>query len=408
MRIGVNCFLLQPNIGGIKQYFLTLFRNLLEKDTENQYVFFWYEHNAGELANLGTERWKEGAVLLADQREVLSHLDKIDLYFCPLSALYPRPLPKPSVVSLPDIQEVFYPEFFTKEDLFDRDLHFPESTRMADRVLTLSEFSKQTMVENHGLPPEKVIVATISVDRRFQRSGEIARPPAGPLPEDFVFYPANFWKHKNHDGLLRALKILKEERDLVVNVVLTGFPDANGYPVEAKAVEYGVRGQVTRLGYVEVEEIAYLYRRARMLVFPSLFEGFGIPLLEAMTAGCPIAAADATSVPEVTGDAAVLFDPTSPASMADAIQRVWCEAGLRERLVAKGRVRAGEFSADRQLRAHLRAFSEAAHAYKYRDFLWKRWVYGPCRRTLLGLRWPGRRDPALLGFLRFPSRSRPA
>ncbi|HWW96019.1 MAG TPA: hypothetical protein VN375_21820, partial [Vicinamibacteria bacterium] len=107
MRIGVNCFLLQPNIGGIKQYFLTLFRNLLENDSENQYVFFWYEHNAGELANLGTDRWKEGAVPLTDQREVLSHLDKIDLYFCPLSALYPRPLPKPSVVSLPDIQEVF-------------------------------------------------------------------------------------------------------------------------------------------------------------------------------------------------------------------------------------------------------------------------------------------------------------
>jgi glycosyltransferase involved in cell wall biosynthesis len=408
MRIGVNCFLLQPNIGGIKQYFLTLFRNLLENDTENQYVFFWYEHNAAELANLGTERWKEGAVLLTDQREVLAHLDKIDLYFCPLSALYPRPLPKPSVVSLPDIQEVFYPEFFTKEDLYERDLHFPESTRMADRVLTLSEFSKQTMVQHHGLPPKKVIVAPISADPRFQRSEEIARPPAESLPEEFIFYPANFWMHKNHDGLLRALKVLKEERGLLVNVVLTGFPDTNGYPVEAKAVEYGVQKQVTRLGYVTVEEIAYLYRRARMLVFPSLFEGFGIPLLEAMTTGCPIAAADATSVPEVTGDVAVLFDPTSPASMAGAIERLWCEAGLRETLVAKGRVRAGQFSADRQLRAHLRAFVEAAHVYEYRDFLWKRWVYGPCRRTLLRLRWPERSAPTLLRILRLPSRSRPA
>jgi glycosyltransferase involved in cell wall biosynthesis len=399
MRIGVNCFLLQPHIGGIKQYFLTLFHNLLENDTENQYVFFWYEHNARELANLGTERWKERAVLLTDQREVLSHLDKIDLYFCPLSAYYPRPLPKPSVVSLPDIQEVFYPEFFTKEDLYTRDLHFPESTRMADRVITLSEFSKRTFVRHHGLAPKKVVVAYISADPRFQRSEEIARPPVEPIPEEFVFYPANFWKHKNHDGLLRALKILKEERGLVVNVALTGFPDANGYPVEAKACEYGVRRQVTPLGYVSVEEIAYLYQRARMLVFPSLFEGFGIPLLEAMTAGCPIAAADATSVPEVTGDAALLFDPTSPASIADAIERVWRDAALRERLVARGRVRVREFSAERQLHAHLRAFSEAARAYSSRNFLWKRWVYGPCRRTLLKLRWR-RRHPMLVHPLR--------
>jgi len=405
MRIGVNCFLLQPNIGGIKQYFLALFRNLLESDTENQYVFFWYSHNAPELAKLGTERWKEEAVLLADQREVLSHLRKIDLYFCPLSALYPRPLPMPTVVSLPDIQEVFYPGFFTPEELYTRDLHFPESTRMADRVVTLSEFSKRTFVRHHRLPASKVVVAHMSADPRFERSEQVARPPGEPLPDEFVFYPANFWRHKNHDGLLRALRVLKEERGLVVPAVLTGFPDANGYPVEARAEQYGVLSQVTRLGYLEVEELAYLYRRARMLVFPSLFEGFGIPLIEAMAAGCPIVAADATSVPEVTADAAVLFDAASPARIADAIEKVWRDARLRQRLIASGKLRVREFSAERQVRAHLRAFTEAVQAYSYRHFLWRRWVYGPGRRTLLELRWRRKGKSLLRPLRRRASRS---
>ncbi|MGH7340008.1 MAG: hypothetical protein ACREKH_05910, partial [Candidatus Rokuibacteriota bacterium] len=105
MRIGVNCYLLQPHIGGLKQYFITLFRELLAHDGDNEYVFFWYRQNAAELERLGTDRWRRQAVLLEDQHDVLAHLDRIDLYFCPFSALYPRPFPLPTVMTLVDIQE---------------------------------------------------------------------------------------------------------------------------------------------------------------------------------------------------------------------------------------------------------------------------------------------------------------
>ena len=212
MRIGVNCYLLQPHIGGLKQYFLTLFRELLDRDDEHEYVFFWYRHNAEELEQLGTDRWRRDAVLLEDQRQVLAHLDRIDLYFCPLPGLYPRPVPRPTVMTLVDIQEVFYPEFFTPADRYTRELHFPGSTHMADRVITISEFSRRAIIEHHRLSPERIAAVHLCADDRYARSAAVARSPTAPLPARFIFYPANLWKHKNHDVLLRALRLLRVER----------------------------------------------------------------------------------------------------------------------------------------------------------------------------------------------------
>jgi glycosyltransferase involved in cell wall biosynthesis len=387
MRIGVNCFLLQANIGGLKQYFLTLFRELLEHDGENEYILFWYAHNADELAKLGTDRWKNNAILLQDQRDVVSHLDRLDLYFCPFNVLYPRPLSKPTVMTLVDIQEVYYPEFFTPEDLYNRQLHYPVSTRMADRVITISEFSKQALVRHHRLLPDKVIVAHLCADERYYRSDQIARPPAQTLPQDFILYPANFWKHKNHDRLLQALRLLREEKGLAVSAVFTGFDEPNGYPLSAKVKEYGLDSQVSVLGYVTIEEMAYLYRQARMLVFPSLFEGFGIPLVEAMAAGCPIVAANATSIPEIAADACELFDPTSPRATAEAITKVWYDGTLRQEMIARGKRRAQNFSPERTAQAHRTAFAEAVNAYSYARFLWNRWVYGYYHQARLEFRW---------------------
>jgi glycosyltransferase involved in cell wall biosynthesis len=387
MRIGVNCYLLQPHIGGLRQYFLTLFRELLDRDDENEYVFFWYPHNAEELEQLGTDRWRRDAVFLEDQRQVLAHLDRIDLYFCPLTALYPRPVPRPTVMTLVDIQEVFYPEFFTPADRYTRELHFPGSTRMADRVITISQFSRRTIIQHHRLPPERVAVVYVCADERYARSAAVARAPAAPLPARFIFYPANPWKHKNHEVLLRALRLLREQRGRRLDLVLTGFGQDDGSSVAGMARAHGVRDQVRALGYLAVEELAYVYRRADMLVFPSLFEGFGIPLVEAMAAGCPVVAARATSIPEVTGDAAEVFDPVSPAALAAAIEHVLDDETWRETLRTRGFRRARDFSAARMAEGHRVVFREAMQAYSSRAFLWRRWVTGYWHRAQLEWRW---------------------
>jgi glycosyltransferase involved in cell wall biosynthesis len=290
-------------------------------------------------------------------------------------------------MTLVDIQEVFYPEFFTPADRYTRELHFPGSTRMADRVITISEFSRRSIIEHHRVPPDRVAVVYLCADERYAQSAAVARPPAAPLPERFVFYPANPWKHKNHDVLLRALRLLREERGRRVDLVLTGFGHDSGSPVEAMAKEYDVCDQVHALGFLAVEELAYLYRRADMLVFPSLFEGFGIPLVEAMAAGCPVVAARATSIPEVAGDAAELFDPGSPAALAAAIERVLDDEAWRETLRTRGFRRQREFSAARMADGHRAVFREAMQAYSSRAFLWRRWATVYWHRAQLEWRW---------------------
>ena len=369
MRIGVHCFPLGADIGGMKQYFLSLFGELLEHDRENEYVFFYNPKNVPELSALPS-RWRENAVELGRASRIKGRLKGLDLYFSPLVLLTPRPLPLPTVITIPDNQEVFFPEFFSAQQKFIREWHYRGSVRMADRVITISEFSKAALVEHYQAAPDKISVAPLCPDSRFYRAAEIAQRPTVVLPEGrFLFYPANRWHHKNHDTLLRALQLLAR-KGLKLNLVVTGHDVEGGYPVLQKTAEYGVTRQIFPAGYVTVEELAWLYRNARLMVFPSLFEGFGLPLVEAMAAECPILAACAGSMPEVGADAVEYFDPHSASETATAIERVWTRPELRQALVQRGRERVAQFSPARLAEVHLQAFHEARRAYRPLRYTW--------------------------------------
>lgn len=375
MRVGVNCFPLDPAMGGIKQYFFSLFRELLAHDRENEYLFFYFDHNVEELAQLDDAGWRNNSVGLRSQRQIAQCVDRMDLFFCPLGVLFPRPLPLPAVVTVPDIQEVYYPHYFTRRNRLARAYHFAGSTRMADRVVTISQFSRESIVRHHRLPGEKVSVARLSADQRFADPAVPGIPPGTPVPEEYVFYPANRWLHKNHDLLLRTVRLLKEERGMRLNVVLTGYDMANGFNVGAATAAYGISDQVRQLGYVTVDNLIYLYRHARALVFPSLFEGFGLPVVEAMAAGCPVLAANATSLPEVGGGAALYFDPRSPGDLAVKLTGLLNSEDLRSDLIRRGRERARLFTPGRMADDHLRAFEEARAGYSRRQYLARRWLY---------------------------------
>jgi len=377
MRIGVNCFLLQKDMGGLRQQFHRLFRELLDTDLKNSYVFFYFEQNIEEMEKIGNERWKEGAVLIQDQKEVLNHLDKIDLYFCPFNALWPRPVPLPSVVMLNDIQEKYYPEFFTEQDLWNRKYHYDSSTKAADQVITVSEFSRDSIAHHHHISKKKIHVAYLAPDKDF------FQPPISEdnlklnLPDRFIFYPANRWFHKNHENLLKALLTLKKNYDLIVDCVLTGFDYEGNFPLAEKIKEYGLEDQVTVAGYVKKEELIYIYNRAEMLCFPSLFEGFGMPLVEAMAAGCPVICSNTACIPEITGDAALHFNPEDPEDIANTIQKVWFNKELQKTLIDKGRERAKRFSVKNLAKDHLEAFNLAAKSYNKNRYLFYKYIYEP-------------------------------
>lgn len=373
-------------MGGLRQYFFRLFHELLERDTDNTYVFFHGVHNVPELELIGNSRWREKAVQLAGQDDIMPHLDSVDIYFCPFGVLWPRPVPVPSVVTLVDIQEVFYPQFFTAEDLWNRAYHYRGSTRCADVVITISHYSKKAIVEHHRISGDKVHVVYLAADDYFYRtdSEEVHLD----LPLRYIFFPANRWLHKNHENLLRALVILRDEFHLEVDCVLTGCDYDSGYPLKAKAGEYGLDSQIWAIGYVSQKEIKHIYKKATMLCFPSLFEGFGMPLVEAMAAGCPVVCSNTTSIPEVVEDAALLFDPLNPRDIAEKILRLWSNPELRAGLVRAGREQADKYSVAKLAAGHLNAFKRAAHSFSMSGYRFNKFILEPVHfLTMYGKRY---------------------
>ena len=217
----------------------------------------------------------------------------------------------------------------------------------------MSSWGRDDIVARYGLPPEKVRIvpgaATIEAHEP-PRDGDIAaiRDRLG-LPGAFALYPAKAWPHKNHLRLLAALKLLRD-RGVEIPLVLTGAQGDRKIPVLAEADSLGVRDLVHFVGFVTPGELGAIYRMARMMVFPSLFEGWGLPILEALTAGLPLASSNVTCLPAITAGAAEVFDPYDSAAIADAMVRVWQDDRLRGRLIADGHARAACFSWDHTAR----------------------------------------------------------
>lgn len=356
MRIGTGLNWLASENGGVTNYALTLLRHWPQFAPDHPMVLFSFAHNEPLLETLPPEA-RRHEIRLQTQEEALRHFDKIDVYFCPFGRLWPRPVRKPSVLTFHDMQERFYPEFFTAAEREERFFHYDWSLRMADAVIAISEFTRDTAIQIVGASPAKVHVVHHVPDALPP-----PRKPAGmhrlPDGHPFVFYPANFWKHKNHPRLLAAMGKVKAragELALVCTGSLLGREAEWEDAVRAAAVTQSV----VHLGQITRAEISWLYRNARGLVFPSLFEGFGIPLLEAMQTDCPIACGHNTSQPDVARSSALYFDAACPDSIAAAILRLQHDTALRERLISAGRERVKAFTAKKQIEGHLAAFDAA-------------------------------------------------
>jgi glycosyltransferase involved in cell wall biosynthesis len=279
-----------------------------------------------------------------------------NLYFCPLLTLEPLNAPGLSAIAIPDLQHEFFPQFFSQEVLQWRRSTFAASAAKAACVFTHSEFSKRTFVEKLGISAEKIHAIYHSVDEVFR-----SRPAAEQveavlqkhgLPRPYVFYPANFWPHKNHERLFEAMARLHKAGS-ALPLVLTGAEDERMVTLRALARRLGIESLIHYAGYVPKEDLPCIYRGAAALVFPSLFEGFGFPIVEAFCCECPVICSNTTSCPEIAEDAAVLVDPEDVDSIAAAIDQVVRDQRTRERLVQAGSRIAGRYATDQMAQTTL-------------------------------------------------------
>jgi glycosyltransferase involved in cell wall biosynthesis len=247
-----------------------------------------------------------------------------------------------------DLQHVHFPELFGRADLHFRRAVYPELCHRAACVVALSRWGKRDLEESYGVPAGKIrVIPWGPVVEAYAEPGdqdlaEVRRRYG--LPEAFAFFPAQTFRHKNHLGLLDALATLRDRDGLRVELVCSGHRDGF-YPDIARRVRaLGLEQQVRFLGFVGTVELRCLYRLARLLVFPSRFEGFGMPVLEAFRLGLPVACSRAASLPELAEHAALLFDADDRGDLAAALKRIWTEPPLRAELAAKGYARASSYS----------------------------------------------------------------
>ena len=284
----------------------------------------------------------------------------LDLWFCPFTNLEPRIGPIPGVITVHDLQHEYYPEFFHPDELRHRGRFYPESCAAADHIIAVSEFTRQCVLERFDVEPDEVSVIWEAPGSDFDWRGARARTPIVrqkyALPMRYVLYPANTWHHKNHQRLIEALAHYRARYGEDLTLVLTGVSREGQAGLETAIRSRGLNGLVRMLGYVPRDEMPTFYAGAACLVFPSLFEGFGIPLVEAMRIGCPIAASNVTSIPEIVGDAAVLFDPLDPWDISRALAAILRDSGMATELARRGRARADLFSTSRMAERTLELF----------------------------------------------------
>jgi glycosyltransferase involved in cell wall biosynthesis len=267
----------------------------------------------------------------------------------------------PSIYQPHDLQHLHLPELFSGWERARREAIYRTHCERASVVVAMTSWGRNDFIESYGLSPEKVtVVPGGSVLREYP-----APTPADldrlrsrlELPEAFLLYPAQTWPHKNHERLLEALARIRDENGVTIPLVCPGKQTRHYRRIRELTEHLGLARTASFPGFVSSLELRGLYELATALVFPSRFEGWGLPICEAFDAGLPVVSSTATGLPDVVGDAGLLFESDDVPEMARQLHRLWEDAELRAFLRERGKMRAAEFSFDhtaRLFRAHYR------------------------------------------------------
>lgn len=367
LRIGVNALYLIPGgVGGTEIYLRCLLAALGGIDRVNQYVIFTNRETGADLiptapnfvpapqpvrAAIRPARilWEQGALPLAVRRR------RIDVMFNP-GFTAPALCPCPTVTVFHDLQHLRHPEYFRWFDLPFWRFFLWLSAHRSTILLADSDATRADLLGYYSLPEGKVRVVPLGVDERFFEIGRMRR-------EDqlapYLLAVSTLHPHKNLDRLIDAFAQFHESRP-ECQLVITGLRGFHTRAVEQRVADLGLLGCVRLTGWIPREELYKLFLNAYAFVFPSTFEGFGLPVLEAMAAGVPTACSSIEPVRSIAGAAAFQFDPQDQGAMVDAMVRLTSDAELRSHLAAAGPRRASEFSWRKTAEATLEALTEAA------------------------------------------------
>jgi len=367
VRIGINALYLLPGkVGGSETYIRNLVANLARLDQDNTYFIFVNKESEGVFQELPRRiniihcpfnaanrplriLWEQCILPLQVRRR------KIDVLLSP-GMTAPFFCPARSILVIYDLQHVNQPGNFSRFHLFFLKTIIYWSAKTADKIITISWHVKTDIVKHYRIAPEKIIVGHLGVNHGAffpGRDGDTA--VVGKkynLPEHYLLYAAALLPHKNHERLLKAFKEIKRER-LELKLVLTGAWESGHEKIVALISALGLEQDVIMLGWIPGEDIPEIYRRAGVFVYPSIHEGFGLPILEAMASGVPVVCSRIEPLIEVAGNAALFIDPGDYLDIARGISTAFKDDAQRIQLIGKGLLRAKEFTWEKTARTTL-------------------------------------------------------
>jgi alpha-1,3-rhamnosyl/mannosyltransferase len=360
LRIGINATALLSPRTGIGQYVYNLGREFLESDAVEPH-FFYANHwsmalRAQPLPNISAVKAQIRRFVpkaYAVSRSLMQVRFTTGLWKAPVD-LYHEPnylayrFAGKSVVTAHDASWIRYPETHPADRLAALDRYFPRSLEAASAVLTDCEFVKREMVELFGVPPEKIFPVLLGVSPEFfpRVAGECRETLAGHGLDfgNYVLSVGTLEPRKNIPALIDAYSMLPEHLQRRYPLVMVGMRGWLTSGLEARMKPLVEKGVVKPLGYVPDAEMPVIYSGAAAFAFPSLYEGFGLPPLEAMACGVPVVCSGTSSLPEVVGDAGVLVDPRDVGAIADSLHRILEDRGFAADLAQRGVQRAAGFT----------------------------------------------------------------
>lgn len=375
MRIGIDYTAAARQGGGIGRYTRELMRALLSLESPHAFTFFV------AAGGLKPEAWalraKPGvrvrSIPISDEWlariwhrarvpvPVETITGALDVFYSPDFVLPPTRRATRTILTVHDLSFLHYPDHFVPKLVRYLGDVVPRSVARADRVLADSEATRADLTAHLGVPPDKVEVLYSGVDSRFRPEAEpgerrqlLDRYRVGEQP--YILSVSTLQPRKNFVRLIRAFAALETDAQLVIAGGRGWLYD----DIFAEAAKHGQRVRI--LGFVDDADLPALYRNAVLFAFPSLYEGFGLPILEAMACGVPVVSSNASSLPEVAGDAALLVDPMDTDGLAAAMARLLEDAGLARGMAAAGPAQAARFTWDRAARQLLDAMAAEAVA----------------------------------------------
>lgn len=356
LRIGLVTFGWTPLTGGIGNYLVSLIRGWAEEIPAHPLRIYATKGAFDHFRRMFPLAGRLEMKCLMSPEQVREKNADFDVYV-QIGHFEPSPPPRSRCVYyLADLQERFFPEFFTEAERARRTSIHQDGLRYAQRIMTGATFCARSFEELLGFPEGRTSVMPLPV-------GDLPARPARPdnwtaSIKDFIYFPADDYVHKNHERLFQAIAMVRQ-RGRPVDLVCTGGR-FSGRNLSAMAAEAGLEGHFFDLGKVSRENVAWLFRNSRLLAFPTLFEGFGLPVVEAFLSRTPVVCSGVTSLVELAGDAAVICNPFDAEHMASCILQALSDNALRERCITTGQKRMKQFALPTMIRAHYELFREVS------------------------------------------------